>query len=373
MKSIIEAFPKLIESGYAIEVWASQIDQDLAENYTYRKLPNFGSIRLISAIGFAAAAGVTAFRHRIQRNQKGLRTVIFGVAWQCPFADVSVYHFFGPSWLRISSSIGMVSIKNVVETFLSAISAAFDILQANNPFCYVKAAVSDSVAADIDDWTIRKQKVGTLPNTFNPERFCLAVRENYRIDTRRELGYDESSVVLGFCSQGHHRRKGFWLHVEILRRLVRKGHSSVRSLIVGGRERTVNSVKVKLAKEWPEYENYIYFVGNTDIPEKYISAFDAFLFPSYFEAFCLAEIECAALGVPLYLTRHHGTEMILTEGKNGEYIDRDPKSAVETIEKNLILSKKIYQYDIGRAMVVESFARQLVNLAQLAISRSAAR
>ena len=65
--------------------------------------------------------------------------------------------------------------------------------------------------------------------------------------------------------------------------------------------------------------------------EKYYAASDTFLFPSYFEAFCLAEIEAAACGLPLLLTPHHGSEMILRDGKNGRLLSFDPSVMGEQI------------------------------------------
>ena len=57
--------------------------------------------------------------------------------------------------------------------------------------------------------------------------------------------------------------------------------------------------------------------------ERFFAAGDAFLFPSYSEAFGLVSLEAAACGLPLFLTRHQGAELMLEDGVNGRYLDFD--------------------------------------------------
>ena len=68
---------------------------------------------------------------------------------------------------------------------------------------------------------------------------------------------------------------------------------------------------------------------------KYLAAADALLFPSYSEAFALVEIEAAAMGLRLYLTPHHGSEMILREGQNGREIPWNTHGIVRVLEEEL--------------------------------------
>jgi glycosyltransferase involved in cell wall biosynthesis len=107
------------------------------------------------------------------------------------------------------------------------------------------------------------------------------------------------------------------LIVGALQILAEEGTQEVRLLVIGGTAKTLARLKTELATRFPEYTRWILFVGTTSEVEKSLAAADAFLFPSYFEAFSLAEIEAAAMGLPLFVTRHPGTEMIVREGKNG--------------------------------------------------------
>ena len=98
------------------------------------------------------------------------------------------------------------------------------------------------------------------------------------------------------------------------------------------------------------------FAGMQEEVEKYYAAGDAFIFPSYFEAFCLAEIEAAACGLPLLLTPHHGSEMILQDGVNGRLLSFDPKlmggQIVEFLENGL----PNFQPGAGRGLTKNEFA-----------------
>ena len=68
--------------------------------------------------------------------------------------------------------------------------------------------------------------------------------------------------------------------------------------------------------------------------EKYFAAgADAFLFPSYSEAFALVEVEAAACGLPLFLTRHHGSEMIFEENVNGRYVEFDAAKIADVLRE----------------------------------------
>ena len=54
-----------------------------------------------------------------------------------------------------------------------------------------------------------------------------------------------------------------------------------------------------------------------------MAAADGFLFPSWSEALALVEVEAAACGLPLFLTPHHGSEMVLRDGLNGRRLEFD--------------------------------------------------
>ncbi|WP_306301512.1 glycosyltransferase family 4 protein [Verrucomicrobium spinosum] len=87
-----------------------------------------------------------------------------------------------------------------------------------------------------------------------------------------------------FASAGHYRRKGFFLAVEALR-IVRQRHPQVKLLVVGGTPARLQALQDSLDKSHPDWREWMVFSGMVSDVERYYAAGDAFLFPSYSEAF----------------------------------------------------------------------------------------
>lgn len=158
--------------------------------------------------------------------------------------------------------------------------------------------------------------------------------------------------MLGFAfvSLGHHRRKGFWLAIEALALIRAEGFRNARFLVIGGLPATLTAIQERLERTVNDWREWITFTSQQSAVEHYLAAADAFLYPSYFEAFCLAEIEATALGLPLLLTPHHGTEMILRDGVNGLKISYDPREIAETLRTVLTEGTVKFTRDLGKAL-----------------------
>ena len=108
----------------------------------------------------------------------------------------------------------------------------------------------------------------------------------------------------------------------------------------------------------------------TDQVERYLAAADAFLFPSYFEASCLAEIEAAAMGLPLLVTRHPGTEMIARPGKNGLFLEADPGDIADKMQR---FAAKEFVFEVpqtGEALTRKEFAQRVASIYESFLVRS---
>ena len=204
------------------------------------------------------------------------------------------------------------------------------------------------------------QKV--LPNSFDQTRFNPTIRELHRASARNALGFSANETVFAFSSYGHYRRKGFWLIVSALQILAEEGAQDVRLLVIGGTAKTLARLKSELATRFPEYARWILFVGTISEVEKSLAAADAFLYPSYFEAFSLAEIEAAAMGLPLLVTRHPGTEMIVREGKNGVWLEFDPHDIAKKIRA---FARREFRFELpnfGEALTKSQYADRVLSI-----------
>jgi glycosyltransferase involved in cell wall biosynthesis len=233
---------------------------------------------------------------------------------------------FSPfDWERRQRVLGMHSPRDFYERVVNLISLVFARRFFRRTTARRVLAVSQAVAADLREENPALD-LRILPNCYDPQRFHAGVRDQFRAATRSKLGYDETQRVFIFVSTGHYRRKGFFLAVEALR-LLRQSHPEVRFLVIGGREERLNSLRQEIGAD----HDWITFTGMVPDVEKYFAAADAFLFPSYSEAFALVEVEAAACGLPLFLTPHHGSEMILEDGVNGRLIEFDAAQIAQVL------------------------------------------
>jgi glycosyltransferase involved in cell wall biosynthesis len=72
-------------------------------------------------------------------------------------------------------------------------------------------------------------------------------------------------------------------------------------------------------------EGQVIFAGMQRDVRPYLWSAEGFVLPSYYETFSLVTFEAAAAGVPLVVSRLHGVEEFLVDGKNGYLIDPTPE------------------------------------------------
>ncbi|MES2438930.1 MAG: glycosyltransferase family 4 protein [Verrucomicrobiota bacterium] len=200
-----------------------------------------------------------------------------------------------------------------------------------------------------------------LPNSYDPERFNPAFRAASRSDSRKHYQFGEEDIVFVFAGFGHFVRKGLLQAVKVVNRLRQQGNPATL-LVLGGTEGTVADFR-RLMDLQGESAEAIRFAGHVSPPEWHLSAGDALLFPSHFEAFSLVEIEAAALGLRLYLTAHPGSEMILREGENGRLLPWNVDGMVATLSED-IASGVIREThcEMGEALSPDPYAALLSSL-----------
>jgi glycosyltransferase involved in cell wall biosynthesis len=208
-----------------------------------------------------------------------------------------------------------------------------------------------------------------LPNQYDPLRFNPAVRTEWRDRMRADYGFQPDEKILVFSAFGHFERKGLRQAIEAVELLRRKGHA-VRLLVLGGTPATVERFRGSLT---PAQRDGCVFAGLVDSIERHLVTADGLLFPSHFEAFSLAEIEAAALGLRLYLTPHYGSEMILREPDNGRLLPWDAAGMAEVIARDITAGMLGQTHQVmAEAITPEVYGRTLRTLYQDAIGRKAA-
>jgi glycosyltransferase involved in cell wall biosynthesis len=368
MKHLVYALPALIAAGWRITVIAEKIEPNLlVEAWPLKQ----ARIRLPMVGGIGSFRSVHESVHNFRANHPG--AIIFGTPATPYNADLTAVHFLQHVWLRESRKVRGIDLRERIWLLLAKILArrAAKDFRLNRRTIWLP--VSESIAAELRKVVACPERVYVLPNSYDESRFTLKTAARLRDHKRTELNFGANDFVFAFLSQGHHRRKGFWIAMEAIARLRKeKPAYNPHFLVIGGAPSTLTRLKQSLSHQIPDWNDWIHFSGMAERPEEYLAAADAFLFPSYFEAFCLAEIEAAAIGLPLLLTPHYGVEMILEHGRNGLTVDWEPSvlsnqlldfltgaSALGTIDP-ITLRPKNFAPSVGRALNRSEYSSALL-------------
>jgi glycosyltransferase involved in cell wall biosynthesis len=322
MVSLVDIVPRLAAHGWSIRALCYEV-QTTEPPIEATRLPKVPGTSFFEPLQFFVACNIYRLIQSVLLQKRPARISHA----TCPTdlqADICSIHFCHARWVQVAKSSPSPWFRDWVGIQISRMLAVLDRWQVRSPSVSLLLPVSRAIGDVMRQCYGTQVKERVLANAFDETRFNPSVRQLHRARVREVLGFSESQAVFAFSSYGHYRRKGFWLIVSALQILAERGERDVRLLVIGGTPKTLTRLKTELAKRFPEYLRWIVFVGTTSEVEKYLAAADAFLFPSYFEAFCLAEIEAAAIGLPLLVTRHPGTEMIVREGKNGVWLEFDP-------------------------------------------------
>ena len=197
-----------------------------------------------------------------------------------------------------------------------------------------------------------------IPNAYDSEKFSPKVRAQYREVMREKYGFTKHEKVFVFSAFAHFERKGLLQAVEAIARAREEG-APFRLLVLGGKGQTVSHFRSKVKALGLEDEFCVYTGLVTEI-EQHLSAAEALIFPSHFEAFSLAEIEAGALGLRLYLTEHYGAEMILSDPENGRWLPWAAKGMSKVLLEDWKEGRLgTFHTDVGEAIPKDLYAETL--------------
>ena len=359
--SLICLVEDLLQNGAEVDVWSNDLEPSLRGRVNHVKLPLFWAPWGVKPFTDFLVIHAVAILRKLQRKPRSKNVIVTGFLY-LP-ADFATVHFSHFDWFRHLRRAATPLTSNVLFEFAKSLPGYFtEVLFFYNPWRTHLLAVSDAVAGDIKSWAAPWKTVTVIPNMVLADRVDPLTRIAKRSSKRLELSISENETVLAFCSAGHFFRKGLPEAVATVMILRSEGRA-VRLLVIGGQERTLQRWRKILENSHGEVSDALIFTGMVDHPADYLLSADAFFFPSRCEAFSLVEIEAAALGLPLFLTPHHGSEMILMEGVNGHFLPWNPpgmaKVLAEKIDAGLV---PLDIPDTGRALSREDYHRAWLQL-----------
>jgi len=175
---------------------------------------------------------------------------------------------------------------------------------------------------------------------YDPARFNLGVRSQYRENTRRRLGVDRNVPLIGLVMSGDPHKRGLDRFLNCVERL-KTAEPTLRALVLGAR-RCPDELK-----NHPLYRTGdIIFKHSTFVPEQYFAALDILLLPARYEEFGIVALEGMAMGVPIVTSSAVGASEILPDVSTQYVID----AADDTVDEFSRRANQLLQLDsAGRA------------------------
>jgi len=358
MRRLIGCLPFLNAKYWSVSAWSFNVEENL-ETLHGEIVPHMRLSKMLRHFQFVLLIHIFYLFKRM-RGFDPAECVIHTLTSNCYFADVATFNFHQKSWIEAQLKLRPSSFSEWAELLHAGVMCVFEYIQLKNPLvlCYIAPSIrtAEALSKTVKDPTNR---VRVLPNSIDIEYYAGFEKGAYRDAIRDRFGFSTDTVVLSFCCHGHFRRKGFWIALEALSILRSKYNMNVSLLVVGGTPKTLRSIQQRMRDTFPKIIEAITFVGNVADVRPYLSASDAFFFPSYFEALSTAVLEAAAMDLPLLLTPHPGAEMVLTDGLNGKLLPYDPETMAQDISEYFKSQITRFQSSRAKLLDIKDYAEQL--------------
>ncbi|MBO5262503.1 MAG: glycosyltransferase [Clostridia bacterium] len=182
----------------------------------------------------------------------------------------------------------------------------------------------------------------------NLEKFDISKKSEYNAEIRQKYGILENDIVIGTVGRLG-REKGSNELIKAFE-ILKRSYPGAKLMLVGPIEKK-NTIEPRVLKYFLECEDIIK-VGWTNEVEKYLSAMNVFVIPSYREGFGLSAIEASAMAVPVVATEYPGPANVVVNKKTGFRIKigsvDEIVSAVELIlmneENSAAMAQNAYSY-----------------------------
>lgn len=183
-------------------------------------------------------------------------------------------------------------------------------------------------------------------NGVDLTKFDIDKKVSYRTQIRQQYEIQDQAIVLGFLGRLM-KDKGFNELIGAFK-ILEKKYNNLKLIFVGPSESKGDEDKELI--NYFHGNNNIIKTGNVKDPERYLSAMDVFVFPSYREGFGSAVIEAEAMGLPIIVTDIPGPTDAIEKGKTGFVVEvKNTNDLVEAIELLLVDENK--RKECGEASV----------------------
>jgi glycosyltransferase involved in cell wall biosynthesis len=312
-------------------VFSLEIDNPCPERVRWQRIRVPRRPPVVSQLAYYAVGPMRYWQHR-RRQGTTFDVVQIGTSnlWM---GDVSYSHFCHRAYLRNQWRDGHPRGARGAAKLLEHLMYA-----AVEPLALRRmkkiAVLSPDFASELEaEYPFVKDKLTVIPNPVDVERMRPPAGFS-RMQHRASLGFSESDIVLVFCALGHFERKG----LPLLMRAQAGVDPAVKLLVVGGEPPRVAEYSRRAAEL--NLDGRISFVGTIDDLRPYLWSADGFVLPSAYEIRPMVALEAAAAGLPLLMSRFHGSHDVLEDGASGIEIERTVDGIAAGLRRFIGISAK---------------------------------
>lgn len=189
------------------------------------------------------------------------------------------------------------------------------------------------------------------------DAYDVSKKEEYSAEIKGKYGIKDDDIVIGFVGRLG-REKGCHELFKAFKN-IKQDYKNAKLLFVGPIEK-----EETIEPEWLEYFKTCDDIIKTDRVtnvEKYMSAMDVFVLPSYREGFGMSVIEASAMKVPVVVTKYPGPSSAMEDGYTGISVPVKATDELEASIRELICDKEkaMQMGENGRKYVVEKFDQKI--------------
>ena len=153
-------------------------------------------------------------------------------------------------------------------------------------------------------------RIFTVPNGVDVERFHPALRLIHRERIRKEFGLSERHLAVLFVASGNFKNRGLQ---NLLTAFGRQSRADIKLFIIGGDKMgPYRSRVIGMGLK----DRVIFLPFSNHLEEMYAAA-DALIFPSYHDTFGNVPLEAMASGLPVIVTEQCGVSELIINGEDG--------------------------------------------------------
>lgn len=210
-----------------------------------------------------------------------------------------------------------------------------------NRLCHRFISISDCVRKDIVDHGAAPDKVVTVYNAINLERFTV----------RDDCRHPDGQIRIGNVARIMPEKKGQDVLIRAIA-LLHEKYPQIHCLFAGEADAAHMAHFEALKKMVSDHglEETVTFVGNVEDVPAFLSALDIFVLPSRYEGFGISLIEAMAMGLPCAASNLDGPAEILRGGRYGVLFECGNEKGLAEQLANMIENLDFYKKEAERAV-----------------------